>query len=479
MPLLTWRLVQASAVLFVLAAVAAIILDKPRTFIVTLTKSGFVPQSLVIAKGDTVTFRATGEKKFWPASNTHPTHTLYASFDAKHALSPNEEWSFTFDRVGAWPYHDHLFSAFKGTIIVQGYPGEARIQCRSKIGESSDIAPACWESEIVDALKRGGIEEAFEAFDELYKSQPGFQRQCHDVSHVLGSEAYALFSNDHETIDKPETAYCGYGFYHGFIEAMLVDQGPSDYESSRQYCETLRQKSGETIAGPCFHGIGHAVFDSLDGSLWGNAWDMAESGIATCEKVVENETDRVQCSTGIFNALGNAISARNYDLSPEGVDIIALCKAQKRAYQDGCIVQAGIGHIRFKQMDRQTALRFVESLGPELAPAGFWTYIDNEVLNSIATFDAKEYHDTCVALKNPVYRQYCVRGVISGLHNLGDPHEEYKPMFGFCDLFSKGELRSFCYEAAVRETRAINEDNPEYPKACAQIKDVDRSLSCR
>lgn len=85
---------------------------------VVLSKGGFQPQVVTIKKGDTVTFSTDLGIQYWPASNQHPIHADYPSFDPKHPLNPGEEWSFTFDRVGTWGYHDHLNSPIRGTIIV-------------------------------------------------------------------------------------------------------------------------------------------------------------------------------------------------------------------------------------------------------------------------------------------------------------------------------------------------------------------------
>lgn len=85
---------------------------------VVLSKGGFQPQVITIKKGDTVTFSTDLGIQYWPASNQHPIHADYPAFDPKRPINPGEEWSFTFDRVGTWSYHDHLNSPVRGTIIV-------------------------------------------------------------------------------------------------------------------------------------------------------------------------------------------------------------------------------------------------------------------------------------------------------------------------------------------------------------------------
>jgi len=89
------------------------------THIVTYTNDGFSPANLTINQGDTVKFVNGSNRDFSPASNDHPSHTIYAGFDAREDLGPGESYSFTFERVGTWGYHNHELEGHTGTIVVQ------------------------------------------------------------------------------------------------------------------------------------------------------------------------------------------------------------------------------------------------------------------------------------------------------------------------------------------------------------------------
>ncbi len=96
------------------------------THVVSMTDKGYLPMSLTIKKGDTVTFKNDGTEASWPASAIHPTHAGYptkggclgSTFDACKGIAPGDAWSFTFDVVGSWGYHDHLNPSHFGKIIV-------------------------------------------------------------------------------------------------------------------------------------------------------------------------------------------------------------------------------------------------------------------------------------------------------------------------------------------------------------------------
>src|SRR3989338_3483773 len=80
--------------------------------------SEFVPKVVNVKKGDKVTWINKSSKAVWPASAMHPTHLLYPEFDALRGLKPGENYSFVFEKVGSWKYHDHLNPSSFGTVEV-------------------------------------------------------------------------------------------------------------------------------------------------------------------------------------------------------------------------------------------------------------------------------------------------------------------------------------------------------------------------
>jgi len=79
----------------------------------------FNPAELKIKKGDTVTWVNKSDSLMWPASAFHPTHQVYPGFDALKSLNMGESYSFKFDRVGSWKYHNHLSTSVTGVIVVE------------------------------------------------------------------------------------------------------------------------------------------------------------------------------------------------------------------------------------------------------------------------------------------------------------------------------------------------------------------------
>ncbi|MCH8311145.1 MAG: hypothetical protein IIB17_11710, partial [Chloroflexi bacterium] len=80
---------------------------------------GFSPDSVTIEAGDVVRWVNQGSGLMWPASDVHPTHEEYPGFDAARPISEGGSWSFSFDGVGVWSYHNHMNPNAKGVVIVE------------------------------------------------------------------------------------------------------------------------------------------------------------------------------------------------------------------------------------------------------------------------------------------------------------------------------------------------------------------------
>src|SRR5436190_1115276 len=96
------------------------LIESGTTHIINLTKEGFVPAEITIHQGDVIVFTTTAGQDFWPASDPHPSHEIYPEFDPKRAINSDKNWSFKFDKIGIWNYHNHLLSVERGKVTVVG-----------------------------------------------------------------------------------------------------------------------------------------------------------------------------------------------------------------------------------------------------------------------------------------------------------------------------------------------------------------------
>jgi plastocyanin len=106
--------------------------EENRTVTVTYTASGFSPSSITVQPGDTVVWKNESGGNMWVASAVHPSHETYDGNNLSAHCSPSysgpapfdqcgngTEFSFTFDKIGNWKYHNHLDSSKFGEVIVE------------------------------------------------------------------------------------------------------------------------------------------------------------------------------------------------------------------------------------------------------------------------------------------------------------------------------------------------------------------------
>ena len=94
------------------------------------SENGFTPDNLSIKTGDTVKFINKSTEEMWVGSNDHPTHAVYAgtklrehcpdtSGTAFDQCGKGNEYSFTFNKVGSWKYHNHTRAGMGGVIVAK------------------------------------------------------------------------------------------------------------------------------------------------------------------------------------------------------------------------------------------------------------------------------------------------------------------------------------------------------------------------
>ncbi|MBI5614055.1 cupredoxin domain-containing protein [Candidatus Gottesmanbacteria bacterium] len=85
---------------------------------VQYTDAGFAPKALTVKKGTTVTFTNKSSRSMWVASAPHPSHTILPEFDELIGVANGQTYTFTFEKVGTWKYHNHLNPSDFGSVAV-------------------------------------------------------------------------------------------------------------------------------------------------------------------------------------------------------------------------------------------------------------------------------------------------------------------------------------------------------------------------
>lgn len=88
--------------------------------LVKIDAKGFFPKTLLVKKGTTVIWKNTDSRAHQIISDPHPLHNLLPKLAGPTPLDSNTSYSFTFNTVGTFTYHDELNPLkFTGMVIVE------------------------------------------------------------------------------------------------------------------------------------------------------------------------------------------------------------------------------------------------------------------------------------------------------------------------------------------------------------------------
>jgi plastocyanin len=423
----------------------------PEVYTVVRTQEGFEPSELTITQGDTVRFISETGEAFWPASDAHPSHGIYPAFDPKEPIEGSATWDFTFDEVGSWNYHDHISSHAKGKIHVYSPYGKSTQACLNRA--EAGIQAQCWIEEFKLVYQEKGFQGIFDLFSAYQSNDTFFANNCHDVMHLVGDFAYEEYARNGKVFDQPETSYCAFGFYHGFIERMITETG--DYAQSSEYCTRLKSLgsfASEALAldaeGACVHGFGHSIFDSLDGSLWGDEQVMVEASLALCEQLFTGDWHPAECGTGVWNALANALVSNAYNLTfKKDESPFWICRATTDIHKPGCYVELVTQYSNWNQNTLEEDWIVMAKNVEEIARwKTYFAYMADMVQWELP-YDYKliaEKADMCFSLETNELVESCLYGIHYGVLKIKTPFEGQAESLKICIQFADQEKMKMC-----------------------------------
>ncbi|MBY0539744.1 hypothetical protein K2P56_04965 [Patescibacteria group bacterium] len=460
------------ALLLISAIVYQLFFTTPRGTIV-LKDDGFHPRVLTVREGDTVTFRSTLGKFFWPASDFHPTHTILPAFDPKGPVSPEVSWSFTFEKSGTYKYHDHLAAYYFGIIQVADENGIVPDNCLEQGGQFE-----CWQNEVFFSLAEQGVDAAYDVVSKLFNEAPEFAESCHGITHNIGLASYQFYRSNPDFIFSPKAIVCAAGFYHGFMEGFLGSTG--DIAGSALLCDEVGKRLGTESPDArlqCYHGIGHGAVETTiaDSGSFGTRDAFIDSAIELCEQASEGELERYRCVSGIYNGVANFYITGAYGLSVKSDNPLSMCAEEREEYKEACygnmnsvVLWAAQNHLADASKeyllipDTQYIRKSIEYL------AGLYAVTHMEASGFLDVLSE------CRKLPGR-YSLSCVKGFIQGLLEHGNPGIEYQKALSFCrmPLLTKEE-RVFCLTTALGDVKTWYSD--ERARAiCSEVTDEERA----
>lgn len=443
---------------------------------VVVGDNGFSISNLTINKGATVAFIIEGKSPHWPASDPHPTHEGYpekggcvgSKLDACRPLKKGEKYSFTFDKVGMWGLHDHLFhgntmiiivrnrenfslssvkeslfSLFRGQLNCGNYDfggidngscknGKTGVNLSSNISSKEtaeqlkakcNTQQACYKVEFQNITKRKGYVFAFNVINELKKIDAGVAGSCHGIAHNIGWAVYDVDPQHwKENLRKINTS-CSWGALHGIVEQYIaITHNKLDKNSIKSLCQGVA---------PCNHGVGHLLLVQTN--------NVIAPALEICT-VLPTLQDRNMCMTGVFmermtlqNLVNDSPETRyNYWKNRLG-EFENLCESFEGEENAACWAEIARPAIANFQQDPHKIFDFCNKSSTQEGSK----YCRRRAISDLVLaykFDLAKLKDTCeIAPKSDIsFPRDCYIGIASvAMENL--PKERKKEVVNYCE----------------------------------------------
>lgn len=454
----------------VIVVMQAIPIFGPKTHRITVTGNGFSPNVLSIKQGEAIVFTTSLDRPFWPAADLHPTHQTYAAFDPKKPINAQDTWSFTFNQPGVWTFHDHLNPSATGQITV-GMPATqtSTTQTCENLAEIWQRYQ-CWNTILTKTANEGGIEQAYEQLSAYYTANKEFASDCHSFTHTLGKIAYAQYDKTGKTVESEKTAYCGYGFYHGFMDTLILSG--KDITEAKKYCDTTGKSLGRQVnasAFACYHGTGHGITDVHGSKFWADPQGIVTEPLQKCDAISASSVELYHCTTGVYNALEIMMGKKQYGLSDTTDNPFDFCQTQAEKYQEACMVAMVNVGLRANNFSLASVAGYIDTIQNDyLAARAMHSLLFERMRQIGATAQSAEKDLPFCRAQADRLKLPCIEGIAWGMMFYGEPSNEYKQTLQFCsNQLLAGEEQLVCYKKTLGLLRAYY-TNDKVATICAQ-----------
>lgn len=336
-----------------------------------------------------------------------------------------------------------IFSLLLAATLLYRSNSNLSMNCNAK-------DKACWFDEVRMKVRNEGLLSAFNLVTSIYTFDSSFRSECHVATHIIGEEAYRLFTQNKNISFFGEISHCGLGFYHGFMQEMLISE--KSYVQAGKFCskfasdKKLNTSMQNNIIGACFHGIGHGLSEiELEKNIDISLEEFLTKLVPICEEVADSEENDMRCVSGVYNTLALIINDPRYKFKLDKSNPYAICQNYLKStnHKKACYQQMNTYVIWASSGDFKRALKLAfEIYEKEYIPSAMDGVIAMAARNSITENKDK---NVCDEINEVNYKISCIKSFVSGLIEFGRPGKEYEKAIIYCNNLSNGN-KSECFQ---------------------------------
>ncbi|MBI3577179.1 hypothetical protein HY086_04035 [Candidatus Gottesmanbacteria bacterium] len=286
----------------------------------------------------------------------------------------------------------------------------------------------CWDHAIRELTKHQGIDSALGTIQIWSNKDPDIQKNCHDLLHSIGQEAYFLYKKGGWIKLTQNYQLCAFGFYHGIMENFIQHKEPVALAGS--WCDS----QNKALVGSCYHGIGHGSVLLYRQDAGSQPWNLINTGIALCQKATDTPIKLQNCVNGLIDGLASAFVRGEFPLTESmRADPLQICRNINQIHQAACYTGLDWLMLHIAGNDFVKTAAFIETIDQDTYAtssvhelAGLYVFVRSDQVSVDAAIVS------CQSFQERL-RLPCITGLASGLFwHVGLPDQEYQPMLLFC-----------------------------------------------
>lgn len=343
--------------------------------------------------------------------------------------------------------------------------------------EAAACDGVCFDNLVRKTVEEDGVDAAYKLFTDAF-ARGELPRSCHWTAHQIGEAAYELFRQGKDIPISESMSYCGYGFFHGFLEGLLREN--PDPREALKFCDVINERLGSMGLQNCYHGIGHGYTEDppYPASI-GDFQAMIAPGIDMCEYLFgKNFTNLNLCMTGVFTVPAGFAKDEKYGLSFDKKDPFKYCKGQPYRYLKACYGEFAPKLDSVLEWDIRKLPPYVSAIKDEkLKRLVTWVVPSVMMAHDILAADNSSYIIGCRESFTGRLRLICWGGTIQGFMQHGEPEKQHTKVFSFCaaSAWDSEEERMFCWGEGLRQLRMVYASDTMH-SICTQVPAVYQHL---
>lgn len=468
---------------------------------IKMTKDGFVPKEMSLDTNSSVVFENADSADHWPASDIHPTHTIYPEFDPKRPITPGISWTFNPKRSGQFSYHDHLNPEDKGVLSVIGETEEnlsgrgqssikpyeqdlaenidrILLEKRFRLKDKDENVDTYIRNQMDICYKSGGRDSCYsdlayiliyqfslrDILDLIAKNQQVIAvfSRCHELTHFLTRLAYKKEKNIPKIYEQC-TSVCHGGCYHGGIEQYLSEKQllsksagfDKVQEEIPKLCGQRADYQIPLLYDECLHGIGHGTMYVTEGDL--------PKALSMCDNLSQS-WERETCYSGAF--MENSSSSTNLDHPSKFIkadDPMYPCNILDKKYLNICYRYQSSHFAIISGSNWTETAKLCLKVPKEYQMPCFLTIGSNQVG---ASQDLEKIKNNCNLMPEDQFKNFCFQGAVDALaiRYRDDPSWG----FNFCQKLD-ANFQKDCLTQYGRSISSWSKDAKNLEKLCGSL----------